>query len=142
MVIRAAGVLAAAFVAGCAAGCTAAAPDPVDPPLPPAPPAACVLDTAALGTATGLVWTPDASTASDTRCVYDPATAAAPDGGPAFVTVDLAPAQGPDPATELDSVAALCDAGSRARSPRATAGSSAGSRAGACSRPWCAAVRC
>ena len=73
-----------------------------------------MLDTAAFGAATGLVWTPDASTASDTRCVYDPTTLSIPAEGPAFVTVDVAAAQDPEPATELDTVAALCADGSRA----------------------------
>jgi hypothetical protein len=101
------GLAGAALLAGCTAG-----PDPVVPPPPP-PPAACLLDTAALAAITGLSWTPDAATASDTRCVYDPTTLSVPGDRPAFVTVDVVPAQGPDPAAELDTVAGVCDDGSR-----------------------------
>jgi hypothetical protein len=76
-----------------------------------------VLDTGALAVATGLDWTPDASTASDTRCVYDPSGSAretTPQEDPAFLTVDVEPAEEPDPAATLDTVAALCNDGSRA----------------------------
>lgn len=99
-------------------GCSAAElPAPAaPPPPPPPPPAACLLDTAALGAATGLSWTPDASTASDTRCVYDPPDARRPAEGPAFVTVEVTH----DPPTALDTVAELCEDGSRA--PVGTAG--------------------
>jgi hypothetical protein len=92
-------------------GCSAAAPAPAPPPPPPPPPpAACLLDTAALAAATGLSWTPDASTASDTRCVYDPAGAQRPADGPAFLSVDVTQ----DPPAALDTVAELCEDGSRA----------------------------
>lgn len=63
-----------------------------------------------MATATGIAWTPDASTASDTRCVYDAAGAANTE----FVTVEITQTGQPDPAKELDTVAALCDSGSRA----------------------------
>jgi len=75
-----------------------------------------VLDTDALAAATGLAWTPDASTASDTRCVYDPSGAPRPAEGPAFLSVDVTP----DPQATIDAVAALCDRGSRA--PAGTGG--------------------
>ena len=105
-------------VTGLLAACTTG-PGPVTPPPPPPPPAACLLDTAAFAAGTGITWTPDASTASDTRCVYDPAGPAAGGAdGPAFVAVDVAQAQ--DPAAELDRVGALCADGSRA--PMATGG--------------------
>jgi hypothetical protein len=100
-------VLLAAALGGCS---TAAVPAPSAPPPPPPPPAACLLDTAALARATGLTWTPDASTASDTRCVYDPSGAQPSADGPAFVSVDVTP----DPPTALDTVAQLCENGSRA----------------------------
>jgi hypothetical protein len=109
---------AAAIVAlaGLLAACTdAGAPEPPapPPPPPPPPPAACLLDTGALATATGLTWTPDASTASDIRCVYDPSGSPRPPEGPAFVAVEVAPAADPNPATALDAVAVLCEDGSR-----------------------------
>jgi hypothetical protein len=113
--VRAGGALVgAALLAGVAsvAGCTAG-PDPVVTPPPP-PPAACMLDTAAFAATTGLTWIPDATTASDTRCVYDPTVVSIPAEGPAFVTVDVAAMQGTDPAAELASVAGLCTEGSRA----------------------------
>jgi len=92
-------------------GCSAPdAAEPPAPPPPPPPPAACLLDTAALEAATGLAWTPDATTASDTRCVYDPAGAPRPDAGPAFVSVDVTDEAPP----ALDTVAELCEDGSRA----------------------------
>jgi hypothetical protein len=108
---------AAALLAGCTGGSEPARPDALPPaPPPPAPPAACVLDTAAFGATTGLTWTPDATTASDTRCVYDP-SGAAPGGdagdGPAFVAVDVAPAGAAEPSATLDSVAGLCEDNSR-----------------------------
>jgi hypothetical protein len=66
-----------------AAGCsgsppteTAPGPDGAPAAPPPPPPAACLLDTGALAETTGLTWAPDAVTASDTRCVYDPSPAA------------------------------------------------------------------
>jgi hypothetical protein len=105
---------AVALLAGCSVGSGPAEPEPAVSPPPPAPPAACVLDTAALGAATGLTWTPDETTASDTRCVYDPAGAPSTPDGPAFVAVDIAPAGGPDAASTLDTVAGLCDPNSRA----------------------------
>jgi hypothetical protein len=73
-----------------------------------------MLDMPTFAATTGLAWHPDASTASDTRCVYDPATLSIPADGPAFVTVDVAAMQGTDPAAELATVAELCAAGSRA----------------------------
>lgn len=97
--------------------CTGAGP--ADPePAPPPPPAACLLDLARFAATTGLTWTPDASTAGDTRCVYDPsaptptgaattstaATATATSSG--FVTVEIT-----DAADELDAAAALCEPG-------------------------------
>jgi hypothetical protein len=110
---------AVALLAGCSVGSGPAEPGPAEPgpavsPPPPPPPAACVLDTAALGAATGLTWTPDETTASDTRCVYDPAGAPSTPDGPAFVAVDIAPAGGPDAGSTLDTVAGLCDPNSRA----------------------------
>ena len=101
-------VLLAAALGGCSTA-DVPAPSAPPPPLPP-PPAACLLDTAALAQATGLTWTPDASTASDTRCVYDPSGTQSPAEGPAFVAVDVTP----DPPTALDTVAQLCEDGSRA----------------------------
>jgi hypothetical protein len=103
-------VVLAAALAGCSA---AEAPAPVaPPPPPPPPPAACLLDTGTLTATTGLTWTPDASTASDTRCVYDPSGSPRPAEGPAFLAVDVTQ----DPATTLDTVAELCEDGSRAPS--------------------------
>ena len=106
-------VVLTAALGGCS---TAEAPAPAVPPPPPPPPAACLLDTAALAAATGLSWTPDASTASDTRCVYDPSGAQPPADGPAFLSVDVTDGL----ATALDTVAQLCEKGSRA--PVGTAG--------------------
>ena len=103
--LRNAALVATAWVlCACSVGVD---PAPVPPPPPPPPPAACLLDTAALSAATGLNWVPDASTASDTRCVYDPAGAPRPPEGPAFVTVEVTPSADPDPAVVLDAVAAL-----------------------------------
>ena len=118
MRLGAAGLRNAALVAvaGLLCGCSAGsdpAPAPPPPPPPPPPPAACLLDTAALGAATGLSWAPDVSTASDTRCVYDPSGTPRPPEGPAFVAVEVAPDADPDPAAALDTVAALCEEGSR-----------------------------
>jgi hypothetical protein len=108
-------VLGAVVLTTALAGCSAAeAPAPPVPPPPPPPPAACLLDTTALAAATGLSWTPDASTASDARCVYDPSGDQRPADGPAFLSVDVTDA------TALDTVAQLCDKGSRA--PVGTAG--------------------
>ncbi|WP_219416462.1 hypothetical protein [Pseudonocardia nigra] len=123
---RAAGLLVcAAALSGCSLFADADAPDPAAQAPPPAPPAACLLDTAALAAATGVTWTPDQTTATDTRCVYDPAAAPAPDGaeetdggddaeGPAFLAVDVTPLAGDDPAAGLDTVAGVCTDGSRA----------------------------
>ncbi|GAA1174012.1 hypothetical protein [Pseudonocardia alaniniphila] len=108
---------AAALLAGCTGTSTPAPPDALPPAPPPASPAACVLDTARFAATTGLTWTPDATTASDTRCVYDPSGAAAAGSagdGPAFVAVDVAPAGAADPSDTLDSVAGLCEDNSRA----------------------------
>ncbi|MGI9003102.1 MAG: hypothetical protein ACR2GH_15835 [Pseudonocardia sp.] len=98
-----------ALLTACAAGSDPSRPESAAQPAPPAPPAACVLDTAALAATTGLTWTPDETTATDARCVYDP------DGDPTgidFVAVDIAPSRGAD--TELDTLAGLCEDGSRA----------------------------
>ena len=103
---------AAVVLAGCSAepgGDPSPSPEPPAAP-PPAPPAACLLDPGALATVTGLAWTPDQSTASDTRCVYDPV----PPAGPAFLAVEIVPATTDDPQTELDTAAAACADGSRA----------------------------
>jgi hypothetical protein len=118
---RAASVAAAAAVTFAAAGACSSGAAPAPPPPPPPPPAACLLDTAALAEATGLSWAPDPSTASDTRCVYDPAGTPSPDADPAFVTVDVAPSAGvgaepgggtgANPDTALDTATALCEEG-------------------------------
>jgi hypothetical protein len=103
-------LVGAVVLAATLGGCSAAEPPaPAPPPPPPPPPAACLLDTPTLANATGLSWTPDASTASDTRCVYDPSGAPRPAEGPAFVSVDVT-----EPPTALDTVAELCEDGSRA----------------------------
>ncbi len=116
--VRAAAAAAAAVaLAGCTSGGGSTPPQPQPSPPPPPPPAACLLDTGGLAAATGLTWTPDASTASDTRCVYDPSGTtpeADPQEDPAFLTVAVEPAEEPDPAAALDTVAAVCDDGSRA----------------------------
>jgi hypothetical protein len=99
------------------AGCTAApAPEPTAAapvPEPVVPPAACVLDVAVLSSATGLTWAADETTASDTRCVYDPA----PGSGTDFVAVDVLSSpptgSGPPPAA-LDTLARACAADTRA----------------------------
>ena len=111
-------LVGATVVAASLSACSAAdAPaPPAPPPPPPPPPAACLLDTSALTATTGLVWTPDASTASDTRCVYDPSGTPRPAEGPAFLAVDVTQ----DTATTLDTVAELCEDGSRA--PAGTTG--------------------
>ena len=64
-------------LAACSAAPTTPTPPPVEAPPPP-PPAACLLDTGGLEAGTGLSWRPDPSTASDTRCVYDPNGAPTP----------------------------------------------------------------
>lgn len=108
--LTAVAVLSACTAAGAdRPGPSSAAQAPAPPPPPPPPPAACLLDTAALAAGTGLRWTPDPTTASDTRCVYDPDGAAATD----FVAVDVDPAVAPGTAAELDRVAQLCETGSR-----------------------------
>jgi hypothetical protein len=99
------GLSAVLAVGGCTAANDTPAPAPQAPPPPP--PAACLLDGATLAATTGLTWTPDQTTATDTRCVYDPAAAAG------FLAVELAPATD-DAATQLDTIAQLCVAGSRA----------------------------
>ena len=102
------GAVAALLLAGCTSG-TATDPDRSRQAPPPDPPAACLLDTAALAAATGVTWTPDQSIATDTRCVYDPTGEA----GARFLAVDIAPTSG-DVAGALDTVAEVCEAGSRA----------------------------
>jgi hypothetical protein len=81
------------------------APAPAAPPEPPPPPAACLLDTDALRVATGLTWAPDDTTASDTRCVYDPGTGT----GTEFVVVDVDPPAVTEPPTPLDEPTPLDD---------------------------------
>lgn len=115
------------LVSACTAGPAAAPADPVAEPghtvappsaAPVAPPAACLLDPAELAVTTGVSWTPDEVTASDVRCVYDPsiepgdpaARAASTD----FLAVDLSPTSTGNPVRELDTLAELCDAGTRA----------------------------
>jgi hypothetical protein len=110
-----------ALLAGCTAGPATPAPGPVEA-APPAPPAACLLDTAAFATSTRLAWRPDATTASDTRCVYGPGEPPPTDpGAPApaqrpdsFLAVEVTPVGASDTGTELDTVAAVCADGSRA----------------------------
>lgn len=85
------------------------APAPAAAPEPAPPPAACLLDPDALRAATGLVWAPDDTTASDTRCLYDPATGT----GAEFVAVDVAPPGVTGPPTPLDDIAAVCADGTR-----------------------------
>jgi hypothetical protein len=89
--------------------CTAT-PVPAPHATPPPPPAACLLDVTGLLKDTGVMWTPDAATASDARCVYD---AGPGPNGPVFLAVTLAPPSQADPAAEIESVAQLCDRGSR-----------------------------
>ncbi len=105
--VAAAVAVAAVVLGGCAA----------DPPLPnadpPAPPAACVLDTETLTSATDVKWTPDQTTASDTRCVYDAAPAPAGTDSPQFLTVSLLPKTQADAAAERELLAQLCQRGSR-----------------------------
>jgi hypothetical protein len=117
---------AVAAAAAVLSGCSAPDAAPVSPPVqaaPPAPPAACLLDPARLAADTGLTWTPDQTTASDTRCVYDPggpvtpAPSASPTAAPDpadFLAVEVAPAVADDAQTELDDVAGACAEGSRA----------------------------
>ena len=97
-----------------------------DPPLqqaaPPDPPAACVLDTAALDNATKLTWTPDQSTASDTRCVYDAGPKASGPAGPTFLTVSLFARTQADAAAERELLAQLCLEGSRVEVNKADGG--------------------
>ncbi len=125
--------LLVAVAAGCSAPSGPPAPAPEVAP-PPAPPAACLLDTAGLTSTTGLGWTPDQTTASDTRCVYDPAapnppaagsgstaaepsaaepTGAQPAAANSFLAVEIAPVTATDAGAELDVVAAACADGSR-----------------------------
>jgi hypothetical protein len=112
--IAAALLTVGALLAGCTADSgTGPAETPPPQAAPPPPPAACLLDTAALAADTGLTWTPDQATATDTRCVYDPqGDAAGTADGPAFVTVEVAAAG--EPGAQLDTLAELCEQGSRA----------------------------
>jgi hypothetical protein len=117
---------AAGLMAGCSSGSGAGSDTPVVQAPPPAPPAACLLDAGKLAGTTGISWKADQTTASDTRCVYDPAAgsdvgasptgeaAAAASDGPQFLAVTLGDATASDPTTELDTLAQVCDAGSRA----------------------------
>lgn len=129
-------VASAGVLLALATGCTAE-PGIAPPPIvaPPAPPVACMLDVEALGAATGVTWTLDPATASDTRCLYDaepPETSSdstgddgsgadvtggetaesdtadgeSTDGRTEFLAVDIA-AAGPD----LEAVAELCEPG-------------------------------
>jgi hypothetical protein len=108
-------LLAGLLLAGCSVlGSDPSRPDPGKQARPPAPPAACLLDTAALTATTGLTWVPDQNTATDTRCVYDPAVPGVTGAGPDFVAVDVAPLRSTTSATELDTIAGVCEAGSRA----------------------------
>jgi hypothetical protein len=113
---------AAAVLTGCSAPDAAPVPPPVQA-APPPPPAACLLDPARLAADTGLTWTPDQATASDTRCVYDPGgpVRPAPSQSPTtapdpadFLAVEITPAVADDAQTELDDVAGACADGSRA----------------------------
>lgn len=127
---RAAALLTAvafALLPSCTAGSGPGTREPSEQAKLPAPPAACLLDTATLATTTGLTWAPDTTTASDTRCVYDPGQDPAQDPAQAvagldFVTVDVTPLAGSDAAAALDTLAELCDAGSRAPVPAADGG--------------------
>jgi hypothetical protein len=95
-------LVAAALLVACSGGVE----PPPAVPTPPPPPAACLLDVEVLAAATGLTWTPDATSAGDVRCVYD-----ARQGDPlAFLAVELAP---PVSEAELEDVAAACTDGSR-----------------------------
>jgi hypothetical protein len=120
------GVAAAAVLTGCSTPVDAPVSPPTVQAAPPAPPAACLLDPARLAADTGLTWIPDQTTASDTRCVYDPggpvppAPSASPTGAPDpvdFLAVEVAPAVADDAQTELDGVAGACADGSRAPAP-------------------------
>lgn len=113
-VLAASALLVGSLVSTCGgpAG-TQAGPAAASSTAPPVPPAACLLDTAAFEAATGIAWTPDATTATDGRCVFDPA---GPQDDPAFVTATVA-APAPDAATALTTLAQLCDARSRAEVP-------------------------
>lgn len=105
-------LLAVLLLAGCDGPVAAPTPDaPVaETAVPPAPPAACLLDAAALAAGTGVAWTPDQATATDTRCVYD---AGGGPSGPTFLTVTLGPLTEADPAAEIETLAQLCVKGTR-----------------------------
>lgn len=107
------GVAVLAVLGGCTAAPPASAPLIAPTPEPVVPPAACVLDLAAMATATGLTWTADETTASDTRCVYDPE----PGSGTDFVAVEVLSSpptsSGPAPAA-LDTLALACAPDTRA----------------------------
>jgi hypothetical protein len=90
-------VLATACTTGTPAGSGLPPIGGAPAPAPPAPPAACLLDTDALAAGTGLSWTADVSTASDTRCVYDPGPGTAASAAPASSSPAL-PSAGPSPA--------------------------------------------
>jgi hypothetical protein len=102
--------LASALLAGCSGGGPQAPPGPVA--VAPAPPAACLLDVDALAATTGLTWTPDTTTASDRRCVYDPGGG----GGLDFVGVDVVlfdggAIDGGAAAAELEALSGVCTDG-------------------------------
>jgi hypothetical protein len=99
--------LAATFLL---AACSNEPAQPAPQAKPPPPPAACLLDGTTLAATTGITWTPDQPTATDTRCVYDPSGTPGPTG---FLAVQVA-ASPDDAASELDTIAELCERGSRA----------------------------
>jgi hypothetical protein len=105
----------AALLAACTAGERVG---PAPQAQPPPPPAACLLDGTELTATTGLTWTPDQNTATDTRCVYDPPGGSTPAG---FLAVDVGSTTD-DAASQLDTIAELCDSGSRAEVDAADGG--------------------
>ncbi|WP_214370407.1 hypothetical protein [Pseudonocardia sp. H11422] len=82
---------------------------PATAAAPPAPPAGCLLDVATFDADTGLAWAVDDATASDRRCIYNPAGTPGRD----FVGVDVAPLTGGTAAVELDALGGVCDDGTR-----------------------------
>lgn len=96
--IRVAALGASGLLLVACAAPAAPVPEPTPTPEAPAPPAACLIDPAALAMATGVGWTSDSATASDTRCVYDPAGS----DPSQFVVVEV------EPDVELDVVMQVC----------------------------------